>query len=214
MLHNPLAVRPTAAFARDSQTPRRLRHWLIAAACCTSLGMAHAETIEPITLAMASAPTTSMATESAARSDEYASMAPTDTGQSNAVMGQAADVGTTGAGLLLGAAEANPLGLVTLGIKAVAYQKIKSSPPVEQPRLWGMYGAMGWGAAANNLCVIAAIATGGGAAVLCPLLGLGAGMTSWNAGTEERNRATFAAICNEAKVKNPALVCIYNGSNS
>lgn len=135
-------------------------------------------------------------------------------GQQNAVIGQAADVGTTGMGLLLGAAEANPLGLVTLGIKAVAYQKIKDSPPVEQPRLWGMYGAMGWGAAANNLCVIAAIATGGGAAVLCPLIGLGAGMGNWSAGTEERDKATFAVICQEAKLKNPDLVCIFNGSNS
>jgi hypothetical protein len=92
-------------------------------------------------------------------------------------------------------------------------QKIKNSPPVEQPRLWGMYGALGWGAAANNLCVIATIATGGAGAVLCPLLGLGAGIGSWNAGTEERDRATFAAICDQAKIKNPDMVCIYNGSN-
>ena len=137
-----------------------------------------------------------------------------DAGQQNAVLGQAADVGSTGIGLLLGAAEANPLGLVTLGIKAVAYQKIKESPPVEQPRLWGMYGAMGWGAAANNLCVIAAIATGGAAAAVCPLIGLGAGMGSWSAGTEERDKATFEVICEEARIKNPQMVCTYNGSNT
>lgn len=135
-------------------------------------------------------------------------------GERNALIGQAADIGTTGAGLLLGAAEANPLGLMTLGIKAVAYQKIKDSPPVDQPRLWGMYGALGWGAAANNLCVIATIATGGGAAVLCPLIGIGAGMSSWSSGTEERDRATFAAICSEAKVKNPTIVCVYNRTTS
>ena len=139
---------------------------------------------------------------------------PSELAQKQAVLGQAADVGTTGVGLLLGAAEANPLGLVTLGIKAVAYQKIKDSPPAEQPRLWGMYGAMGWGAAANNLCVIAAIATGGGAAVLCPLLGLGTGLSNWNAGSAERDRATFAAICDEAKLKKPDMVCTYNGSNT
>jgi hypothetical protein len=191
---NTLAVRPADAQARQTtpQRPQRLRAWLVAAACCTSLGVAHADS-----------------------SSELATVVqPADDGQTSAVMGQAADVGSTGAGLLMGAAEANPLGLVTLGIKAVAYQKIKSSPPVEQPRLWGMYGAMGWGATANNLCVIATIATGGSAAVLCPLLGLGAGMGSWNAGSEERDRATFAAICDQAKVTNPKLVCIYNGSNS
>jgi hypothetical protein len=43
---------------------------------------------------------------------------------------------------------------------------------------------------------------------------LGAGRGSWNAGAAERDRATFAAICDQAKVKNPKLVCIYNGSNS
>ena len=135
-----------------------------------------------------------------------------DLGQQQATLGQVADVGTTGAGLLMGAAEANPLGLVTLGIKAVAYQRIKNSPPTEQPRLWGIYGAAGWGAAANNLCVIATIATGGAGAVLCPLLGLGAGIGSWNAGSEERDRATFAAICDQAKAKNPDMVCVYNSS--
>ena len=123
-------------------------------------------------------------------------------------------MGTTGVGLLLGAAETNPLGLLTLGIKAVAYQKIKDSPPVEQPRLWGMYGAMGWGAAANNLCVIAAIATGGAAAAVCPLIGLGAGMGSWSAGSEERDKATFAVMCEEARIKNPEMVCTYTGSNT
>lgn len=137
-----------------------------------------------------------------------------DLGKQHATLGQVADVGTTGAGLLLGAAEANPLGLVTLGIKAVAYQKIKDSPATEQPRLWGIYGAAGWGAAANNLCVIASIATGGAAAMLCPLIGLGAGISSWNAGSEERDQATFAAMCDEAKSRNPNLVCVYNGTNS
>ena len=175
-----------------TQQPTRLRNWLVAAACCCTLGMAHADTYPEL----------------------MAAAEPADDLQTNAVIGQAADVGTTGAGLLLGAAEANPLGIVTLGIKAVAYQKIKNSPPVEQPRLWGMYGALGWGAAANNLCVIATIATGGAGAVLCPLLGLGAGIGSWNSGAEERDRATFAAICDQAKIKNPDMVCIYNGSNS
>jgi hypothetical protein len=192
MLHHHISsARHARVPARCLQKPQHFRAWLVAAACASSLGLAHAQEAESRAVAQ-----------------------PADNLQTSAVMGQAADVGTTGAGLLMGAAEANPLGLVTLGIKAVAYQKIKSSPPVEQPRLWGMYGALGWGAAANNLCVIATIATGGGAAVLCPLLGLGAGIGNWSAGSEERDRATFAAICDEAKAKNPELVCIYNGSNS
>ena len=186
---------PSNAFSAARFAQPRLRSWLIAAACCSALGLAHAET------------------DIAPAADQTIAMAETDHAaelENNAVLGQTADVGTTGAGLLLGAAEANPLGIVTLGIKAIAYQKIKDSPPVDQPRMWGMYGALGWGAAANNLCVIASIATGGGAAVLCPLLGLGAGMSSWSAGSEERDRATFAVICKEAKQNNPDLVCVYN----
>jgi hypothetical protein len=174
-----------------SSTARALRNGLIVTACCTSLGLAHADD-----------------SNLGAEAQTVVAM------KSNATYGQAADVATTGIGLLLGAAEANPLGLLTLGVKAMAYQKIKESPPVEQPRMWSMYGALGWGAAANNLCVIAAIATGGTAAIFCPLIGLGAGMGSWNADAKKRDEATFAAICQEEKVKNRDLVCIYNGASS
>jgi hypothetical protein len=100
--------------------------------------------------------------------------------QDQAVAAQVADLGTTGVGLMMGAAEANPLGVLTIGMKVVAYQKIKAAPPEEQPRLWSAYGAMGWGAAANNLCVIAAIASGGVGAALCPAIGLVAGFGVWN----------------------------------
>ena len=176
----------------------RLRSWLIAAACCSSLmGLAHADS-------------GAGDTQQDDRPILVASAADGMDLQDKAVLGQGADVGSTGMGLLMGAAEANPLGLVTLGIKAVAYQNIKDSPPVEQPRMWSMYGALGWGAAANNLCVIAAIATGGAAGVLCPLLGLGAGIGAWNNDSDQRDRATFAAICKEARQNNPDMVCIYN----
>lgn len=127
----------------------------------------------------------------------------------NAVNGQLADVGTTGVGLLMGAAEANPLGILTLGMKVAAYNEIKKAPEVEQPRLWGMYGAVGWGAAANNLCIIATLATGGAAAAVCPMIGLAAGMSIYDAGEEERNQATFNAMCKDMRKHNPALECVY-----
>lgn len=126
-----------------------------------------------------------------------------------AVNGQIADVGTTGIGLALGAAEANPLGILTLGMKVAAYNEIKKAPEVEQPRLWGMYGAMGWGAAANNLCIIATLATGGAAAAVCPMIGLAAGVSIYDAGEEERNVATFNALCQDMRKTNPALECVY-----
>lgn len=130
--------------------------------------------------------------------------------EDSAVNSQIADVGSTGVGLLMGAAEANPLGLVTLGMKAAAYQQIKEAPPVEQPRLWGMYGAFGWGAAANNLCIIGTIASGGALAALCPVLGVATGVGMWNSNQAERDRETFDAICHEAQARNPEMVCTYN----
>ena len=130
----------------------------------------------------------------------------------NAVAGQVADVGSTGLGLALGAAEANPLGILTLGVKAIAYKQIQAAPATEQPAMWSAYGAFGWGATANNLCVIAAIATGGAAAALCPLIGVVAGVTVYNGDEDKRNRETFAAICQEQRRTRPDLVCEYKDS--
>lgn len=132
----------------------------------------------------------------------------------NAVAGQVADVGSTGLGLALGAAEANPLGILTLGVKAMAYKQIQEAPPTEQPAMWSAYGAFGWGATANNLCVIAAIATGGAAAALCPLIGVVTGVSVYNGDEDKRNRETFAAICQEQRRAKPELVCEYKDGKS
>lgn len=133
--------------------------------------------------------------------------------KTKAVAGQVADVGSTAIGLALGAAEANPLGLVTLGVKAIAYQHIKDAPSTEQPAMWSAYGAFGWGATANNVCVIAAVASGGAAAALCPLLGLFTGMTVYSGDEEKRNRDTFAAICEQQRQINPKITCEYRVNN-
>lgn len=122
--------------------------------------------------------------------------------------GQIADIGTTAAGLAMGAAEANPLGIVTLGLKAAAYHQIKQAPDVEQPHLMGVFDAFGWGAAANNLCIIATLPTGIGPAV-CPAIGLVAGLSIFDAGEDRRNRETFDVICRDARLNNPDLECIY-----
>ena len=129
--------------------------------------------------------------------------------QRGAVEGQAADVGTTAVGLALGATEANPLGVVALGLKAVAYQSIKRADPIEQPTLWSAYKAAGWGAAANNLCVIGIIFTAGAGAAVCPLVGLAAGLKAYSDDEEARERATFDAICDQERAANPAITCTY-----
>lgn len=186
-----MKTQPTQPDCRTQAAVRRLRvgFWLIQA-----LWMSGA-----IALGM-----------STARANETS--LPPSTAQQQAVAGHAADLGTTGIGLLLGAAEANPLGLLTVGLKVWAHQKIQDAPPEEQPRLWSAYGAMGWGAAANNMCVIAAIVTGGAGAVLCPMIGLATGLSVWDRGGSERDRATFAALCDQARAKNPQTVCTYRES--
>jgi hypothetical protein len=123
--------------------------------------------------------------------------------------GQWADVGTTGVGLALGAAEANPLVVATLGAKAYAAHQIAAAPAVDQPYLLGALDAFGWGAAANNVCVIAVIVSGGAGAAACPALGLAAGWRVWGAGAAARDRATFDAVCAAERARRPEIVCVY-----
>lgn len=90
----------------------------------------------------------------------------------------------------------------------MAYQQIKQAPEIEQPHLMGVFDSFGWGAAANNICVIATLPTGIGPAV-CPVIGLVAGLSVFDAGEEKRNRETFGLICRDARSKNPDLECVY-----
>jgi len=117
------------------------------------------------------------------------------------------DVATTGAGLAIGAAESNPLGVLLVPAKIIAYQRIKAAPEAEQPGLWAAYEAFGWGAAANNLCVIAQIASGGFAP--CLAVGVAAGLVSWAIDSPRRKRAEFDAVCEQAQQANPQLVCTW-----
>ena len=130
--------------------------------------------------------------------------------RASAVRGHAADLGSTGIGLAVGAAEANPLGILAMGVKAIAYQQINAAPAVEQPALWSATGAFGWGAAANNVCILAAIATGGALAAVCPVIGAAAGLAAYSADEDVRNRATFDAICAQQRSAMPDLVCTYD----
>ena len=128
-----------------------------------------------------------------------------------AIASQSADLATTGAGLALGAVEANPLGVFLLPAKAIAYHRIKASPESEQPAMWSAYSAFGWGAAANNLCVIGAILTGGTSGPLCLAVGAGVGWWQWRQDKPARDRAQFEQMCDEARAVQPDLVCRFNG---
>jgi hypothetical protein len=129
-----------------------------------------------------------------------------------AASAHAFDVATTGAGLAVGAAESNPLGLLLVPAKLIAYQRIKASPEAEQPGLWAAYEAFGWGAAANNLCVIAQIASGGFAP--CLAVGVAAGLVSWAIDSPRRKRAEFDAVCEQAKASNHEITCVWNSAQT
>ena len=131
-------------------------------------------------------------------------------GERSAVTGQVTDVATTAVGLgISGVAEANPLGLLILPAKIIAHHRISLAPDEIQPGLWGIYGAVGWGASANNVCVIASVLSAGGFSLACPVVGLVTGLGYWRAGKSERERATFVALCEREKLTHPDLVCSY-----
>ena len=123
----------------------------------------------------------------------------------------AADVATTGIGLALGAAEANPLGLLTLPAKLAAIQHAESLPTGEREYALSAISSMWTGAAANNLCIVAAILTGGAFAPACLIVGAAVGMQRWDAGADER---LFWAVCADERTRNPRLTCEFNGTTN
>lgn len=109
-----------------------------------------------------------------------------------------ADAASTGVGLALGAAEANPLGIVALPIKLAMVEYAGSLPPDEQPAAYAALSAITWGAVANNLCVIASIlASAGIAAPACVAVGAVTGVAYWDATKTHREGPQLYAYCAE-----------------
>lgn len=115
--------------------------------------------------------------------------------ETSAVAAHITDMATTYAAISRGATELNPIGPNGLLIaKPLVYALIKQQPKTEQAKLFSVYGAWGWGATANNLCVLA---SGG----LCAVVGLFAGLLSWQMGAAERE---YWELCNRVKHREPA----------
>ena len=115
-----------------------------------------------------------------------------------------ADVVTTGAALALGAVEVNPLGVVTIPLKIAILSYVETLPDGEKQQNQSAVGAMWSGAAANNLCVLIAIVTGGTFAPACIAAGLVYGVHRWNDSEMERE---FWWLCAQEKQSNPAMTC-------
>jgi len=89
-----------------------------------------------------------------------------------AVTGQAADIATTGIGLLAGLTEMNPLvgamGLPIAAVAKLAIAQYSTELETEDCRaVKDVASTVGWGAAGWNLCALASAATGGGALIPC-----------------------------------------------
>jgi hypothetical protein len=120
-------------------------------------------------------------------------------GEQDAYTGVAADAVSTGAALAApGIGEANPLGWATVPIRIAIIQHAKSLPREQGQPMMDAVSASGWGAAANNLLVLA------GASAAAPLAGLAIGYAVWKSGETERE---FWRMCAVHKSMDPQVKC-------
>ena len=133
--------------------------------------------------------------------------------QDEAERAAVADGLTTLGGVALGAAEANPFGLVTLLAKIPLLAHVKKLPQDEQAEWHATYGAVWGGAAVNNMCIMGAILTGGLLAPICPFVGFAWGINKWNASAMERE---LWAICRQERAYwgNPQMTCDFSGKSA
>lgn len=128
-------------------------------------------------------------------------------GEVDAYGGIAADAASTALALSApGIVEMNPLGWATVPLRILAVQYAKSLPEEEgKPMMQGI-NAAGWGAAANNLLVLA-----GASSVAAPIIGIAVGYALWKKGEPERE---FWAICAAQKKSNPQLKCTFEANRT
>lgn len=120
-----------------------------------------------------------------------------------------ADGVTTAVGLAAGAAEANPLGpVLSLGVKAVTLQYAKTLPDTDRPVALAAANSVWSGAAANNVCITAAILSGGSFAPACLVLGVAWGMHAWKQTEHERTFWEGCAMLRQY-AQDPGIECIY-----
>ena len=129
----------------------------------------------------------------------FAIASSTAAGESPAYGGIAADAITTGIALSVpGIVEMNPLGWATVPIRLAVMEHAKRLPREEGQPIMDAISAGGWGAAVNNLLVLA----GTGAAA--PVVGLAVGYAVWKQGEQERE---FWQICAMHRAADPGVKC-------
>ena len=113
--------------------------------------------------------------------------------------GLAADAISTAVGLTVpGIVELNPLAAISLPLRIMAIEHAKTLPREQAQPILDSTQAAGWGAAANNLLVLA------GAGTIAPVVGLAVGYAIWKSGEDERN---FWQACAVHRADNPNIKC-------
>lgn len=127
--------------------------------------------------------------------------------EKEAIVSHGADLATTAVALdLPNVVEGNPLGIALIPMKVLMYYEIKKLPEEQQERGWNLMSAFGWGATANNVCIITTLNPA------CFVAGFAAGMYRWYSGEAKWEQEQFAKICEKTKETNSNLICEYKPS--
>jgi hypothetical protein len=129
--------------------------------------------------------------------------------QDEAVGGAVADGVTTAVGLAAGAAEMNPIGpVVGVGVKLAMFQYAKGLPDTQRPAVYAAAASWWQGAAANNICITAAVLSGGTFTPACVALGVAWGLKTWH-DTEHERQFWEGCAALRKYAGEPAMPCVY-----
>lgn len=124
-----------------------------------------------------------------------------------------ADGVTTLVGAPLGLVELNPLGVaIAIGVKLPMLVYAQSLPDNERAEFHALAAPLWGGAAASNVCMIAALLTGGAFAPVCIVAGVAVAWQQWEMSTEER---TFYTECAAYRAHTgESFRCIYRAESA
>lgn len=112
-------------------------------------------------------------------------------------------------GFAAGVADMNPVvPVLVLGMKAATFEYTRSLPETERPAAYAAAASVWQGTAVNNVCMTAAVLTGGAFLPACVVAGVAWGMKTWNDSERERRFWEHCAIVREF-AQQPDFACVY-----
>jgi hypothetical protein len=117
-------------------------------------------------------------------------------------------------GFAAGVADVNPVvPVLMLGMKAVTFEYTSRLPETERPAAYATAAAVWQGTAVNNVCMTAAVLTGGAFLPACVAAGVAWGMKTWNDSERERRFWEHCAIVREF-AQQPDFACVYQPADT